>query len=222
MAAKKAQRPAGAVCAAFVFLLMWGLYIPSSQATCWITIDGVQRQTTLETSRTIQAAQETSSILAIRSPCGYFNLEGNISADCFSLELDEGFEHCTYSACLNGTWSSEIYCAHPSCRLYSSGTWDVICECLQDSDCDDGAFCNGTETCVDTACVAGSPPCSEAQVCDEDNDRCVECISSADCDDGELCNTSSGVCVECLAQGDCSVGYECREGVCMPKDSGRG
>ena len=58
MAAKSAQRQAGAVCAAFVFLLVWGFYISSSHAQCWIYVDGVQKKTTLETSRTIQAALE--------------------------------------------------------------------------------------------------------------------------------------------------------------------
>ena len=30
-------------------------------------------------------------------------------------------------------------------------------ECIQDSDCDDNLVCNGQETCVDNACVAGTP-----------------------------------------------------------------
>ena len=29
--------------------------------------------------------------------------------------------------------------------------------CMGDVDCDDGLFCNGAETCVEGACVAGSP-----------------------------------------------------------------
>ncbi len=63
MAAKRAQRHAGAVCAVIVFLLVWGFYIPSSQAQCWIYVDGVQKKTTLETSRTFQAAIETADLL---------------------------------------------------------------------------------------------------------------------------------------------------------------
>ena len=30
-------------------------------------------------------------------------------------------------------------------------------ECFEDIDCDDGSFCNGSEQCVDDACVDGSP-----------------------------------------------------------------
>ena len=47
--------------AAFVFLLVWLFPYPSAQAKCWITVDGVQQQTTLETSRTIQAATKAYS-----------------------------------------------------------------------------------------------------------------------------------------------------------------
>jgi len=46
--------------------------------------------------------------------------------------------------------------------------------CATDADCDDGLYCNGAETCSpDTArCVAGSPPCTADQVCDETTDTC--------------------------------------------------
>ena len=214
VAAKKVQRHAGAVCSAFVFLLVCGFCIPSPQAECWITVDGVQRQTTLETLRTQQATAEVAQSLGF---------SGSWDGSCYTYSYDYGvpgmFENSgSYSACIGGTWSEYfVRYRDPVCfnGCHFGGTWDVVCECLQDSDCDDGAFCNGAETCAETACVAGSPPCSEAQVCDEGNEQCVECMSSADCDDGKLCKTSSGVCVECLAQGDCFEGYKCVEGLCM-------
>ena len=72
--------------------------------------------------------------------------------------------------------------------------------CQNDSDCDDGVFCNGVETCnLSDGCVAGSSPCIEGQLCDEDND----------------------LCLECLVNEDCSEGYECVEGSCeaIPDDA---
>jgi hypothetical protein len=46
--------------------------------------------------------------------------------------------------------------------------------CVLNSDCDDGLFCNGTETCMSNICQVGINPCAPALVCDESNDVCVE------------------------------------------------
>ena len=51
--------------------------------------------------------------------------------------------------------------------------------CVFDSDCDDGAFCNGEEQCVANVCTPGNPPdCDDGiactpDVCDETADACV-------------------------------------------------
>ncbi len=67
--------------------------------------------------------------------------------------------------------------------------------CSADSDCDDGAFCNGTETCVGSMCVPGEAPChGDTPACDEAGDTCAEC----------------------LVDGDCAPTETCRENVCMP------
>ena len=44
--------------------------------------------------------------------------------------------------------------------------------CTVDSECDDGVFCNGAETCVSGTCQAGNDPCP-GQTCDENNDECI-------------------------------------------------
>jgi hypothetical protein len=73
-----------------------------------------------------------------------------------------------------------------------------ICDagCTMDSDCDDGAFCNGAETCnVGTGiCEAGSAPacddgafCNGAESCNETTDSC-EAGTPPACDDGAFCN----------------------------------
>ena len=71
-------------------------------------------------------------------------------------------------------------------------------DCVQDSDCDDGLWCTGTETCNETqgVCAMGIAECSDG-VCDEDNDTCVECLANPDCGSGYKCQAS--VCVvDCI------------------------
>jgi hypothetical protein len=68
--------------------------------------------------------------------------------------------------------------------------------CSTDAECDDGAFCTGTETCQDGFCRNGLPvlctgddgiPCTDS-VCDEAARGCVQRPNDAHCDDGLFCN----------------------------------
>ena len=64
--------------------------------------------------------------------------------------------------------------------------------CVNDADCDDGAFCNGSETCAAGVCEPGDPPCDpETETCDEDSGSCdlivPECLSRSDCAPLEEC-----------------------------------
>jgi hypothetical protein len=75
--------------------------------------------------------------------------------------------------------------------------------CAVDADCDDGMFCNGTETCLVNIqqCAPGTSPCdAETEECDEALDECVKladpgCLSDLDCAAGEFCNLNSGQCL---------------------------
>jgi len=70
-------------------------------------------------------------------------------------------------------------------------------ECTISSDCDDGMWCTGTETCVSNVCVPGIPPCDDSDPCttdpcNEDSDVCLvkECaaINLGDpCCDDPIC-----------------------------------
>jgi len=84
-------------------------------------------------------------------------------------------------------------------------------ECQTDADCDNGDFCDGNETCIDNACVAGTAPCS-SQSCDETTDTCLGCQTNADCDNGDFCDGDescvNSVCVNGLAP---CVGQSCDE-----------
>jgi polyhydroxybutyrate depolymerase len=48
------------------------------------------------------------------------------------------------------------------------------CECATQADCDDGAFCNGSEACTNGVCDHGMEPCAASQKCDESARQCVE------------------------------------------------
>jgi hypothetical protein len=44
-----------------------------------------------------------------------------------------------------------------------------------DKRCDDGAFCNGQETCeLNGSCARGTPPCGDGELCDEGGDTCLQ------------------------------------------------
>jgi len=80
--------------------------------------------------------------------------------------------------------------------------------------CTDGLFCTGTGTCngAGTCSFAGDPCDGTARpFCNEDADRCDECVSDTTCDDGDLCNG-----VEfCDVSGTCANGtpLSCDDGL---------
>ena len=95
--------------------------------------------------------------------------------------------------------------------------------------CEDGVFCNGTETCGGGACLAGEPvvcpdsgdQCQVAQ-CDEAARACgnIAAIDGSACNDGNLCtindscqagSCSAGLQLDCSGQSD-----SCNDGVCDP------
>lgn len=88
---------------------------------------------------------------------------------------------------------SSDYATTPTERPTLTVTFTVPYECLGNGDCDDGQFCNGEETCVNNECVAGTDPCP-GQVCDENNDVCVDCLVNGDCGPGQVCNPSTHEC----------------------------
>ena len=75
-------------------------------------------------------------------------------------------------------------------------------ECTENSDCDDGVFCNGSEVCTENNCEPGPNPCSgDLAFCDEDNDVCAACIENIHCSDGLFCNGE-----EVCRNGTCGAG----------------
>ena len=77
--------------------------------------------------------------------------------------------------------------------------------------CDDGAFCNGAETCNETtdSCDAGTPPacddglyCNGAESCNETTDSCDFAANDANCDNGQYCDGAE----TCHTTLDCQAG----------------
>ena len=76
--------------------------------------------------------------------------------------------------------------------------WDPDCEgagCTGNEECNDFVWCNGEELCVDGTCTDGMPPCSEGQLCDEENHTC-----SDDCTQD---NDADGYCAVEVGGNDC-------------------
>jgi hypothetical protein len=78
---------------------------------------------------------------------------------------------------------------------------DDVCEgCLKDSDCYDGLYCTGVETCVEGVCQPGDDPCLDdglfcngEESCDEEENVCLH--SGNPCPEGTSCNEEKDMCV---------------------------
>ncbi|MFH0983586.1 MAG: S8 family serine peptidase [Planctomycetota bacterium] len=93
--------------------------------------------------------------------------------DCDDGLFCNGVETCdVLGVCQDGTavdCSDGVGCTDDSCNESTDSCNHVANNSL----CDDGLFCNGTETChVTLDCQAGTDPCAP-DPCDEINDRCV-------------------------------------------------
>lgn len=81
--------------------------------------------------------------------------------------------------------------------------------CATHADCDDGAFCNGTEICDPVLdCQPGTPVAVDDGIgctsdsCDEVGDAIVNAVNNASCDNGQFCDGSE----TCSATLDCQAG----------------
>ena len=122
--------------------------------------------------------------------------------DADAPESDDGID-CTQDTCIDGEMKHNP----------------------DDSECDDGLWCNGTETCSKVAgCVSGSSPTLADDVsctqdyCDEALDKIVHKANDADCDNGQYCDGSEycDVTLGCLSdtEPDCDDSSPCTEDDC--------
>jgi len=97
-------------------------------------------------------------------------------------------------------------------------------ECVFDSDCDNGLWCDGIERCTGGVCETGTPiDCSDglactADACNEQQDRCDSTPDNAQCDNGlwcdgiEICNVVQGC--QPGTSVDCDDGVGCTLDTC--------
>jgi hypothetical protein len=97
-------------------------------------------------------------------------------------------------------------------------------KCSEDADCDDGVYCNGTETCDQSTkkCKSGTAPkCDDsvdctADVCDEASKACAHVPDSTKCAVGQACSATG--CVSSCPS--CDDGVACTLDVCNPVTGG--
>jgi len=95
--------------------------------------------------------------------------------------------------------------------------------CTKNADCDNGLFCDGSESCVAGACVKGTAPnCADAvnctvDSCDETSHACKHATNDAACSDGLFCNGTE----TCNAVTGCVAGtpVQCADGISCTTDS---
>ena len=90
---------------------------------------------------------------------------------CTDALFCNGVESCnaTTGACDAGTSP----CAAGQVCDETNDSCQTGTTCVDATDCDDGVFCNGAETCgANLLCAAGTNPCSATQTCNENLDRC--------------------------------------------------
>ncbi len=106
--------------------------------------------------------------------------DGSGSCASTPADCDDG-DACTVDTCGVGTDGLAECTSEPMDCGTNGICIDGVCSdtCTVDGDCDDGLFCNGTETCTDIGtdgtgnCSAGTSPCADDQTCDEDADSCA-------------------------------------------------
>ncbi|MGH9870530.1 MAG: hypothetical protein ACREAA_20530 [Candidatus Polarisedimenticolia bacterium] len=88
------------------------------------------------------------------------------------------------------------------CLVFLLGLWlqapdAAAAGCTTHAECDDGLYCNGTETCDPVmGCLAGAGPCP-SKLCDEAADACFDCAPggalwvTAGCSDGNACTVDA-------------------------------
>jgi len=157
----------------------------------------------------------STDVLKTIGPAAQINVKCNTAADCDDLNV------CTTDTCVNNN------CVRTNNTLA----------------CDDGLYCTPNDVCSSGVCVgsgtrcvgsgtcvggansgasctsaAGCPNgwCTAISVCDEANDRCVQCLTATTCHDNNLCTqdicNASGMCEN--PPNDCSDGLGCTADTC--------
>jgi len=137
-------------------------------------------------------------------------------ADCSNGLFCDGVETCNAGNCEAGTpptVDDGVGCTDDSCDEAS----DAIVNAVNNANCDNGLFCDGSETCDAVLdCQAGTAPTVDDGVsctddsCDEAGDVVVNAVNNANCDNGLFCDGSE----------TCDAVLDCQAGTSPPADDG--
>lgn len=107
-----------------------------------------------------------------------------------------------------------------------------VCQFVNDNSnhCDDGLFCTAGDVCAAGECISTRPQCGRSTpFCDEELNRCLECLEHEDCDDRNPCTSDfCGAIRFCehfsLVEGPCDDGLFCtaEDVICDGRCIGRG
>ncbi len=138
---------------------------------------------------------------------------------CDGAEICDAANGCQAGAAPN--CNDGIACTDDSCDEVAN----VCVNTANDGLCDNGLFCDGSETCnAAIGCQAGTAPnCDDgigctADSCDEANNTCVNAGNNAACDDGNPCTLdvcADNGCTHPDFCGACCVGGVCTSGVLL-------
>ncbi|MFT5358926.1 MAG: hypothetical protein ACI9KE_006167, partial [Polyangiales bacterium] len=133
-----------------------------------------------------------------------------------SPDCDDGVA-CTRDICDEATDSCLAFVEDSACALGETCEAATGCtpECVLNSDCDDGQYCTGLESCVRGECAQGTPiVCNDGvactvDVCDEGADLCRALPEDARCSGSETCSAGMGCIPACSGNADCDDGLFC-------------
>ena len=96
----------------------------------------------------------------------------NAAVDCDDGLYCNGVETCEAATgdCIDGDDPCDADTEY--CDEDNDECTDLL-PCTEDTDCDNGVFCDGAETCVAGFCADGDSPCNEDETCDETSDSCI-------------------------------------------------
>ncbi|UCG34061.1 MAG: hypothetical protein JSU68_05380, partial [Phycisphaerales bacterium] len=172
----------------------------------------------------VECGQTTDLCVGVTSSSGNLRYEWDLDGDG---EYDDLTTELAFDGnCITQTFSQTTLVG---VRVVDQGTfvedcYEEVSTLVTFTDCDDGLWCNGMETCVAGTCQPGTPPdCSDGlectvDSCDEENDLCVNTPDDTVCDDGLWCNGAETCDVElgCVngTPPDCSDPQECTADSC--------
>jgi hypothetical protein len=155
----------------------------------------------------------------------------NAGGSCLNLARDDGTSCDDGNPCTTGDQCLQGFCAggpplscedgnvctDDTCNPQAATPAAACRHTPNQAPCDDGIFCNGTDTCADAACTHTGDPCAGGaechRACDEAAGTCLDAAGTPCTDDGNGCTddacNGAGACVHPANTAACDDGIFC-------------